>query len=179
MDYYIILVLQFEMKLVNNREVASILLARKRSKLLNEYDNLKVKYFDMSLCKLRKEFAHLINTNEFDELFSKKVRWYEIELNPDDCLVNMCYDTLLNTKGLHNYDLPKIKSMLHQFPRQEIRLIEQIRQTLSPNPRVILTTTDWEQYNIYDGWHTSLAFYLENCKLPAFVGHSNSFSFHY
>lgn len=167
------------MKLVNSKDVAATLIARQKYKSLNAFLDLNFKYSNMSITDLKKEFALVFNENDFDELFSNNVKWYEIDLKPSTSIINKSFDTLLNKKGLHNFNLFQVQSIMNQFSKNEIETVDKIRHTLSSNPRVIITTTDWEEFNIYDGWHTSLAFLMENCLIPSYVGHYSDFGFYY
>ncbi|MHC1773807.1 MAG: hypothetical protein AB9834_00200 [Lentimicrobium sp.] len=167
------------MKLVDNKYAAATLVARQRSNSLNEFFSLSIEYQRLSFDRLKDIFSLLNNPVHFEELFFFQVKWYEVDLVPNERIINKTFDTLLKIKGLHNYNLLQIKSILNQFPESEIEKVNNIRKTLSPNPRIICTTTNWKQFNLYDGWHTSLAFCLEECKIPAFVGYSNSFGFYY
>jgi len=49
-------------------------------------------------------------------------------------------------------------------------MIDNIRKTLKQDPKPIVLTEDQKEFAVYDGWHTILAFALENKKVHIFLG---------
>ncbi len=138
-----------------------------------------LRYLKMDWNELRVCYESYGNHGHFDVLFSEKVKWLEADLMPQCFFVNRVFDTLLGKKGLHNSTLKSIAEKFDDFDVKEIDTINKISRTLFADPRIIVLTTDGEEYCIYDGWHTSLAFYLHNKPIPCYVGYASEFSFYY
>lgn len=136
-------------------------------------------YVKMDWDDLQKCYESYGNTGHFNALFSEKVIWNEMDLIPQSCFVNRVFDTLLGKMGLHNSTLKNIAENMNEFSDKEIEVVNMISRTLLTDPRVIVLTTSVDEYCIYDGWHTSLAFYLRNKSIPCYVGTSSEFDFYY
>lgn len=62
-----------------------------------------------------------------------------------------------------------------KLKQKDKETIDGIRKSLKINPRVIMLTTDKKEFAIYDGWHTAMAFALEEREIPVFLGVADHF----
>ena len=165
------------MKRIKSRLVGATFIAREISKNPKEFrQNLKkiLKAPQKEWCKIGKCEEYQWS---FDDLFLGRVRWYETKIKPDSDIVNLIFDHLLNIKRSHK---KTIMGLIEDYKKNKLKkkdkdIINKIRKNLKINPRVIALTTDKKTIAIYDGWHTAMAFILENKKIPAYLGIEDSF----
>jgi hypothetical protein len=114
----------------------------------------------------------------WDELFAGNVLWYRTALPPNTQFVNRIFDNLLHAHGSCGKPIEEVLDEYHTgaMPESDRIKIDRIRKTLHEDPRIIVLTSDEQEYVIYDGWHTALAFVLEEKPVPAFVGLAHTFS---
>jgi hypothetical protein len=114
----------------------------------------------------------------WDELFAGEVQWYATHLPPSALYVNRIFHELFHTKGSCGKPMEELIEDYQSgvMAASDKHIIDHIRKTLHDNPRIIALTVDEQEYVIFDGWHTAVAFILEEKPIPAFVGIANNFS---
>lgn len=112
------------------------------------------------------------------ELFLGTVEWYATELDAASQFVNRTQEQLLGSA--HSCGMP-VDELLAEYkharlPAADVARIDALRAALPADPRIVVLTTDQEEYVILSGWHSALAYVLEGKPLPVYVGIADSFS---
>ena len=165
------------MKRIKNKLAGATFIAREISKNPNEFKKNLKKILESPV----KEWCKIGKCEEyqwsFDDLFLGRVRWYKTSIKPDSNIINLIFDSLLNKKGCYKKTMKvTIKEYKNnKLKKKDKNIINKIRKNLETNPRIIALTTDKKTIAIYDGWHTAMAFILENKKIPVYLGLADSF----
>lgn len=163
--------------MINNNFVSSVFVLRHIIKNPIEYESELKNILKIPLNN-KLSYGNIQEYNwSFEDIFLDSTTWKEIELNPNEIIVNRIYNSLFNQKNQKGKTLKEaIKDYNeNKFSNEDMKIINTIRKKLKINPKIIVLTKDQKEYAIYDGWHTAVAFAIENKKIPAYVGIRNSF----
>lgn len=163
------------MKEIDNKEVQITYILRGKSKSASDFLEKRRKLLEKK--KIRKPLIVYYNT--WNDFFLKETTWYEATINPQKTkIVNNIFHSLCMTFGRLGVSFEEIVEEYknRNLPKRDLKKIDEIRKTLSINPRVIMISNTKEHLSIFDGWHTSIAFYVENKDIPAYIGIGKDFN---
>ena len=163
--------------MITGEQVADNFFARVKTKNPKDFQRILKKVKAMK----KEEKIDFSSSKEFEwcfnDLFYGDVKWERKTLPKNSEFINKIFQTLCSMKNGLNLTLNDTIRLYKnkKMPREERNTINRIRKTLAINPRPIVLTSNNKEYIVYDGWHTIMAFVLEDRDISVFVGKNKSF----